>query len=192
MTPQLTLPPQIRVSILRNYQRVFQFIDSRLPRDLYYIVSFSQMLVNTAAILSDSRGNQYQHGWCESDLDKVKTLGLFKDMSIHYKDDTDTDISRVFLYDVDMSVDYDYINWMIAGNPYASYAGYTTDNHEMEDKLLTLKNKLELTDSDSLDTFHELFDSELSIYLKYIDLTKTCEILLLEDIHRLKEEAEKV
>lgn len=54
----LTLPPNINVSILKNYQRVFQYVDSRLPRDLYYVVSFSRMMVNTAAILTDKQGNQ--------------------------------------------------------------------------------------------------------------------------------------
>jgi hypothetical protein len=189
---QLTLPPQIRVQILKGYRRVFQYVDSRLPRDLYYVVSFSRMIVNTAAILSDNRGNQYKHGWTKDDLDKLKELGLFEHIF------PINDISRIFLYDVDSSVDYDYINWKLAGGKYASLAAYTDDDHDMEEKLLILKNKLELsigngcTDScEILDTFNELFDSQLTLYQQYLDLVKTCKVLLLEDITRLQEESAK-
>lgn len=102
---------------------------------------------------------------------------------------------RVFLYDVDRNVNYDYINWILAGNVYASLAAYTDEDHDMEEKLLILKNKLELgtgtgTGTEScLNTFNELFDSELTIYLKYLELVKTCNVLLNEDIKRLQEVA---
>jgi len=141
------------------------------------------MVVNTAAILSDNRGNQYKHGWTKDDLDKLKELGLFEHIF------PINDGSRIFLYDVDRSVDYDYINWILAGGKYASLAGYTDDDHDMEDKLLILKNKLDTPAS--LDTFNELFDGELTLYQQYLDLVKTCKVLFLEDISRLQEESAK-
>lgn len=192
----LTLPPKINVSILKGYQRVFQYLDPRLPRDLYYVVSFSRMMVNTAAILSDKQGNQWKHGWTKNDLDQLKELALFRGMT---PVDDELGSGRIFLYDIDRNVDYDHINWELAGGEYALLAAYTDDDHDMEEKLLTLKSKLELsigngcTDScEILDTFNELFDSELTTYLKYLDLVKTCNVLLNEDIGRLQEAAASV
>jgi len=150
------------------------------------------MVINTAAILCDKWGNQYKHGWTKDDLDALKELGLFKYMDIHLKGGI---ISRVFLYDVDRSVDYDYINWTLAGGEYASLAEYTDDDHDMEEKLLVLRNKLELdadAGSGSLDTFRELFSEQLIMYQRYLDLVKSCKLLLLEDIRRLLEEREDI
>jgi len=139
------------------------------------------MMINTAAVLSDKNGSQYNHGWTQDELDKLKALGLFKYMMLIESD------KRVFLYDVDRTVNYDYINWIMAGGEYASLAGYTDDDHDMEEKLLVLKNKLETDGTACLDTFEELFGSELTTYLKYLDLVKTCTVLMLEDIERLHE-----
>lgn len=176
--PVLRLPPSIKVRICKNYKRVFQLIDPRLPRVLHYIVSFGRLgIANTAAILT-TRNGCHQHDWSNEDLKKLEAL---RNIQIHND-------NRVFLYDIDRSVDYDYINWKLAGEPYVKHAFQTERTHSTEENLLELRSVLETEGSvPALDTFNRLFSEQLTEYKEYLKLVQTCDVLTVDDIHQCRE-----
>jgi hypothetical protein len=188
----LFLPPNIKVNIMvppaKEYERVFQLIDSRLPRDLYFIVSFSH--TTTAAILTDKDGNR-DTDWSQQELDQLSfmnhtdrsftpcKLGIIK--------------TATFLSVEDASVGYNYMIWGIAGIDREYY--YIEFDEDLEDieNLLALRKVIRDQDPGHIskaiqniqDTFTELYGEKLELYQKYTDLIATFTKIDYDDITRI-------